>query len=467
MLRRHVLLLRFAVLASEALIAYLAVAVAASTGLGAGLAGGDRGLAIPWPVAGMAYGLAWGAAIWLSDLHRLRARWTVRSEVIDVLRTFAMVQLVLFAGLFLVRQVDISRILLLELLAIHLTLALFLRIALRVVAVWLPERARGVRWVLVAGAGPDALSFASQITRHPELGLRTAGHLAGTGEPPPGTAPHVLGRLADAVRVLQDAVVDEVFIAVGPADAAYVEPLVQLAHQQGKIARIRVGDAPALAIPGGRLESLDGVRVLSVLPTNERTIGLAVKRVVDLVGACLGLVALSPLLAVIALAILATDGRPVLFRQTRIGLHGRPFEVVKFRTMVRDAEDRLSGLAAHNEVQGHAFKLSDDPRITRIGRLLRRTSLDELPQLWNVVRGEMSIVGPRPPLPGEVEQYDLWHRRRLSMKPGITGLWQVSARHDPEFDRWVELDLRYIDRWSLWLDVKIMARTLPAMLTGR
>jgi lipopolysaccharide/colanic/teichoic acid biosynthesis glycosyltransferase len=157
----------------------------------------------------------------------------------------------------------------------------------------------------------------------------------------------------------------------------------------------------------------------------------------------------------------------VIFRQTRVGLHGRPFDVIKFRTMVPDAEALLTELEEQNEIKGHAFKITDDPRLTRVGRFLRATSLDELPQVWNVLLGEMSLVGPRPPLPREVAGYDLWHRRRLSMKPGITGLWQVAARRDDDFDRWVALDLAYIDRWSIWLDLKIMAKTIPAMLQGR
>jgi lipopolysaccharide/colanic/teichoic acid biosynthesis glycosyltransferase len=161
------------------------------------------------------------------------------------------------------------------------------------------------------------------------------------------------------------------------------------------------------------------------------------------------------------------DGRPILFRQPRVGLHGRLFHVLKFRTMVRGAEEQLADLIDRNEISGHAFKVTGDPRITSIGRFLRRTSLDELPQLWNVIRGEMSLVGPRPPLPSEVASYDVWHRRRLSMKPGITGLWQITDRGNPDFDQWVTIDLDYIDRWSLWLDVKIIARTLPAMLEGR
>jgi lipopolysaccharide/colanic/teichoic acid biosynthesis glycosyltransferase len=178
------------------------------------------------------------------------------------------------------------------------------------------------------------------------------------------------------------------------------------------------------------------------------------------------MVLLSPVLLILALLIRIDSRGPVFFRQERIGLHGRPFNVVKFRSMCTDAEQQLDELLDQNEINGHAFKLAEDPRITRLGRFLRRSSLDEVPQLWNVFRGEMSLVGPRPPLPREVANYDVWHRRRLSMKPGMTGLWQVGARHNPEFDHWVEQDLEYIDGWSLWLDFKIIARTVPAVISG-
>ncbi len=157
------------------------------------------------------------------------------------------------------------------------------------------------------------------------------------------------------------------------------------------------------------------------------------------------------------------QGGPVLFRQTRIGLHGRPFTIYKFRTMVPGAEERLAEVRHLNERNSVAFKATNDPRTTPVGRWLRKTSVDELPQLWNVLNGSMSLVGPRPPLPHEVGEYDIWHRRRLSMKPGITGLWQVEARSEADFDKWVERDLVYIDGWSIWLDLKILMRTLPAV----
>lgn len=200
-----------------------------------------------------------------------------------------------------------------------------------------------------------------------------------------------------------------------------------------------------------------------------RRVVLAAKRGFDVVGAALGLLLLSPVLLCVAAVVLFADGRPVLFGQERVGEGGRRFVLTKFRTMVRDAEDQREVLAARNEIRGPGFKINDDPRLTRVGRVLRRASLDELPQLWNVLRGSMSLVGPRPPLPSEVAWYDAWHRRRLAVKPGITGLWQISARREVDFDRWVELDLEYIERWSLWLDLQILARTAVVIveLNGR
>lgn len=197
---------------------------------------------------------------------------------------------------------------------------------------------------------------------------------------------------------------------------------------------------------------------------SRRPIQRTAKRLIDTVGAGLGLVLLGPLFGVLALLILLVDGRPILFRQERVGSGGRRFTVSKFRTMVPDAEARQAELSPRNEVRGPGFKITEDPRFTRAGRFLRRSSLDELPQLWNVLKGEMSLVGPRPPLPGEVAGYSVWHRRRLTVKPGITGLWQITARRDDDFDRWVQLDLDYIDRWSLWLDLRILTRTIFVVL---
>jgi lipopolysaccharide/colanic/teichoic acid biosynthesis glycosyltransferase len=168
----------------------------------------------------------------------------------------------------------------------------------------------------------------------------------------------------------------------------------------------------------------------------------------------------------VAIIIRFTSPGPILFGQKRSGLHGRLFTMYKFRSMVSNAEMLRAELDAYNEMSGPVFKMKDDPRITPFGRLLRKTSLDEFPQFWNVLVGDMSLVGPRPPIPTEVQHYDPWHRRRLSMKPGLTCLWQISGRNKIAFDQWMKLDLQYIDSWSLWLDLKILARTVPVVFSG-
>jgi len=179
------------------------------------------------------------------------------------------------------------------------------------------------------------------------------------------------------------------------------------------------------------------------------------------------LIFLSPLFLAIAIAIKATSKGPVFFRQERCSLNGRKFTLYKFRTMDSDAELKQGELLERNEMKGPVFKIEDDPRITSVGKVLRKFSLDEFPQLWNVFEGDMSLVGPRPPIPAEVEKYESWHRRRLSMRPGITCLWQVGGRNKiTDFDEWTKLDLEYIDKWSLWLDFKILFKTIPVVALG-
>jgi exopolysaccharide biosynthesis polyprenyl glycosylphosphotransferase len=193
----------------------------------------------------------------------------------------------------------------------------------------------------------------------------------------------------------------------------------------------------------------------------------AAKRTIDVFGSLLFLILLSPILVVISLAILTTSGYPIFYRQERIGFHGKPFTFLKFRSMRRDAHQQLWQLKALNEQSGPIFKIKNDPRITRIGRFLRRWSLDELPQLFHVLSGKMSLVGPRPPLPHEVAEYDGRARRRLLAKPGITCIWQVSGRSNLDFETWVSMDLQYIETWSLGLDLRLLVATVPAVLTGR
>ena len=195
---------------------------------------------------------------------------------------------------------------------------------------------------------------------------------------------------------------------------------------------------------------------------------MALKRVVDILGATFGLVLLSPLMFTISIAVFVRDGWPIWYPWRVVGEGGRPFVGYKFRTMIRDAERQQEELAEHNEMRGPVFKMRADPRVTRLGRVLRRTSLDELPQLVSVLRGDMSLVGPRPPLVSEFERFTPAQRRKLAVKPGITCLWQISGRSEiTDFDDWVGLDLEYIENWTMWLDLKILGRTVIAVVTGR
>ena len=270
----------------------------------------------------------------------------------------------------------------------------------------------------------------------------------------------------DEIEMLAPAdLVAEVPMSLPSPSAPYAEPLSRVDAGMSKTVRV-LADPAVHRLPSIKQEAFDGFLGWSQVRSDQHELGLIAKRLIDIIGASFGLVVLAPLFVAIALTIRLRDGSTILFRQTRVGLNGRPFTIFKFRTMVTDADALLADVAHLNVCDGPLFKAIDDPRITPIGTFLRRSSLDELPQLWNVLRGEMSLVGPRPPLPTEVARYDGWHRRRLSMKPGITGLWQVEARREPGFDRLVECDLSYIDRWSLGLDLKIIVRTIPAVFVG-
>jgi len=372
------------------------------------------------------------------------------------------------AALYLGNLDGVSRLVLLTAVPLQAGVAFLSRLALRAAFRALRRRGRGLRFVLVVGTGELARAFVARLERHPEVGLRVEGFVGGDPvDVPAGAGPQWLGPIEQTEEILHERVIDEVAVCLERGEWAAGEAVVELAESEGKIVRIPLAGAP---VPGrllvaGRPESLDGMAICSIVRGPDRMLGLAAKRAIDIVGATVGLVVLSPVLLVAAIAIALTDGRPVLFRQPRAGVNGRTFSIVKFRTMSRDADARRAELRAFNEVKGGAsFKMTRDPRITRVGHILRRTSIDELPQLWNVLRGDMSLVGPRPHPFDDVAGYRAWHRRRLSVKPGITGLWQIGGRRDDDFDRWVEKDLEYIDGWSFWLDLRVIASTIPALL---
>ncbi len=276
-----------------------------------------------------------------------------------------------------------------------------------------------------------------------------------------------LGGAARLKEVLRQQAVSEVYFAAGPHEHADEVALgVQVCEQQGlPFALPAVSVRLARARLAGSHLCPDGY--LHFLAVKSEPHQVAFKRLFDLAGASLGLLVLAPLMLAVAVAVKLTSRGPLLFRQTRFGLQGRPFQMLKFRSMVVDAEARRAQLEALNERSGPVFKLRHDPRVTAVGRFIRRYSIDELPQLFNVLKGEMSLVGPRPPLPREVAQYRTWQLRRLSVRPGLTCIWQVSGRDQIGFDEWMTMDMRYIDHWSLRQDFGLIWKTVGVVLRGR
>lgn len=321
--------------------------------------------------------------------------------------------------------------------------------------------------ILIVGTSDRALALGKRLDGFKKWGFHVVGYLAGNGGIP-ASDPQVLGSLRELPELLKEQVVaDEIFfVGSDLRDLATYEEMIRYCENLGIRTRL-VADFMPHSISRISMDFLDDLPLITFSTVPDHSLVLIVKRVIDFSVAVGCLLLLSPLVLVTALLVKLTSPGPVFYRQTRCGLFGRRFTLVKFRTMVDGAQDRLWEIRHLNEMDGPVFKMRNDPRVTALGGFLRRSSIDEIPQFWNVVKGEMSIVGPRAPLPEEVGHYSLRQRRRLSVKPGITCLWQVSGRSHIDFQRWMDLDLEYIDNWSLWLDLGIMLKTIPAVFTGR
>ncbi|MBM3333097.1 sugar transferase [Candidatus Sumerlaeota bacterium] len=332
----------------------------------------------------------------------------------------------------------------------------------------LRQRGRNVRTLLLVGNGGPVKEFIQVVSSHPLWGFRIEGIVSDKLTAPNDETVEgvpVLGSLPQLFNVVQSRAIDEVIFLPCYITLDDLSPYLEGCEEMGVRASLSLNFyQPSIAKP--LFERVKDIPLVCYSPTKEMNLALMFKYTFDRIAAAILLVIASPIMALTSLAIKLTSkrGEPVFFGQTRVGLNGRLFKLWKFRSMCVDADKDLEKLRAMSEVDGPVFKMRDDPRITPIGGFLRRWSIDELPQLFNVLRGEMSLVGPRPPTAPEVAQYDRWQRRRLSMKPGITCLWQVSGRSKLSFETWVKLDLQYIDNWSLLLDFKILLRTVVAVL---
>jgi len=328
------------------------------------------------------------------------------------------------------------------------------------------RRGRNFRNLLIVGSGPRAREVDRLVTQHPEWGYRVIGFVDEGGDPiDPSIPAEKVHKFVDLPNLIREQVIDEVIAACPRSVFASLGPVVSICAEVGLPITL-LSDIFGDYLPPPTVTRFDTMAALNFSPVHHNRAKLAVKRLIDVVGAAAFLTLSAPFVAAAAVAIKLTSPGPVFFRQNRCGLNGRHFEMLKLRTMVLDAEQQQAALLELNEMDGPVFKMKDDPRVTKAGVVLRRWSIDELPQIWNVLRGDMSLVGPRPPIPLEVARYETFERRRLSMRPGVTCLWQVSGRNQVGFADWVKLDVEYIDTWSMANDFKILLRTIPAVLRG-
>lgn len=386
----------------------------------------------------------------------------------DTFRQCALGTFILIVTEYLLR-LDLSRVFLL-LFALYswILLCLFRWRAASVVG--LIRREFGApHYVMVVGLGASALRVAELLERSEPYGVRLAGFFADDPAATPSSL--ALGRnypvrpISELSHMLQSQIIDEIIFAVDSKRLAELEDAFLLCDEEGVRTHVSVDFFPHVNSEV-YLDRLGPAPLLTFAAAPDDEIRLMIKRATDVVLAGVSLVVLTPFMGLIALLIRLTSPGPAIFRQVRCGLNGRRFVCFKFRSMCADAEDRKADLR-HLSRRETAFKIPDDPRLTWVGRYMRKFSVDEWPQLWNVLKGEMSLVGPRPAVPEEVENYKRWQRRRLRMRPGLTCLWAISGRDELDFETWMKLDMQYIDRWSLALDWHIILRTIPQVLLGK
>jgi exopolysaccharide biosynthesis polyprenyl glycosylphosphotransferase len=398
------------------------------------------------------------------DLRRARPYF---DEIYGILNATTTAILLLVVFVFFYRRMFYSRLIFIYggiLILILLTTA---RLVRRMILARLRQSGQGIDRVLIVGAGEVGRAVMRNIIAQPELGYQVVGFL--DDDPAKSHADigpiKALGPTESVLQVIREQRIDQVILTLPWQYHRKTMRLVLETEEAGVRARV-VPDLFQLSLGGIDVEAINGIPLIGIKPTALTGFNLVIKRAFDLLFAAPFVILTSPIWAAVAIAIKLDSPGPVLFRQERAGKNGRPFHVYKFRSMYVGAEAEQAALLAQNEASGPIFKMRDDPRRTRVGRFIRRTSIDELPQFINVLRGEMSVVGPRPPILSEVAQYQEWQRKRLEIQPGVTGLWQVSGRSDLTFDEMVMLDIYYGENWSLAGDIRIVLRTVPQVLFG-
>jgi exopolysaccharide biosynthesis polyprenyl glycosylphosphotransferase len=423
----------------------------------------------------IAYLIALEALGGYSSMRLISAFHIIKVSLLSSLVVFFSLATVLFA-----LKVDLSRSFI-ALFCSYVGLTLWFErcIVLRILRFW-RRQGRNFRNVLICGIGPQAARVALLIEKRAELGIKIKGFVDLKKDKLESREAfrsllnsdylknlRIIETLSDCERTLEESAIDEVIFADVIEVMPEVEEIVLACSEQG-IRTTLVADLFSLGLINSGISYFGDIPLIHFQTPPGDSWQLGFKRLIDIVVSVLVLTFLSPLYLLIIASIWFTSGRPILFIQRRVGLNGRLFYMYKFRSMNVDAHKQLEELKDKNEMDGPVFKLKDDPRVTNMGKFLRRFSLDELPQFYNVLKGEMSLVGPRPPIPGEVSLYERKNRRRLSMRPGLTCTWQVSGRNEiNDFNSWVKLDLEYIDNWSLFKDFVLIIKTIPAVIFGQ
>ncbi len=417
-------------------------------------------------IVGLATG-CWIAAALSLGLYRISIRRSDWEKVRIILESSIILWLFLGFLSFALR-LSLSR----PLVAFFVTYQALILTFLRAMLAFQAKRKRGTlspqfcRNILIVGARSRASEMGNLISRYSDWGFRILGFVDIDEKAGAAPSAEVLGNISDLVQIIDNNIVDEIIFVPDSPNLEGFDKILEPCSELGIRVRVAANFFPA-KVTKVSMEFLEKIPVLSFSSAPEHAPSLLVKRILDVVISGLLLILMLPLMILIGLLVRLTSKGPAFYRQVRCGLYGRKFVLYKIRSMYQGAEDVLWEIKHLNEMDGPVFKMRNDPRVTPLGRFLRRSSIDEWPQFWNVLKGEMSLVGPRAPLPEEVKEYTRWQRRRLSVKPGITCLWQISGRNEIDFHEWMKLDLHYIDNWSLLLDLKILLRTFPVVLLGK